>query len=46
MHTLTGNRDQVLQLLGNTILKLQTTTEASAASVGGGDTGRRGRRPR
>jgi predicted phosphodiesterase len=35
MHTLTGNRDQVLQLMGNTIMKLQTSTEASAASVAG-----------
>ncbi|HYX29446.1 MAG TPA: metallophosphoesterase [Pyrinomonadaceae bacterium] len=35
MHTLTGNRDQVLQLMDNTIQHLQTNQQASAASIGG-----------
>ncbi|SRR6266496_9001 len=39
MHTLTGNRDQVLQLMQNTIMKMQTAPQAGAASIGtdGGD---------
>jgi len=37
MHTLTGNRDQVLQLMNNTIMKMQTAPQAGAASLGGGD---------
>jgi hypothetical protein len=37
MHTLTGNRDQVLQLMNNTIMKMQTTPQASAASIGGSE---------
>jgi len=37
MHTLTGNREQVLQLMNNTIMKMQTAPQASAASVGSGD---------
>src|SRR6185369_912912 len=35
MHTLTGNRDQVLKLMNNTLLKMQTTPQAGAASIGG-----------
>src|SRR3954468_2926128 len=38
MNTLTGNRDQVLQLLNNTIQKMQATPEeGAAASAGLGD---------
>lgn len=39
MHTLTGNRDQVLQLLNNTIQRMQASPEASAAGVGPGEEG-------
>jgi hypothetical protein len=35
MHTLTGNREQVLNLMSNTIQQLQTDEQASAAAVGG-----------
>src|SRR5580765_700671 len=34
MHTLTGNRDQVLDLMEKTISQMQSTGEASAASIG------------
>src|SRR6266851_4630000 len=37
MHTLTGNRDQVLQLMNNTIMNLQTAPQAGAASIGAGE---------
>lgn len=37
MHSLTGNRDQVLQLMRNTIQKMQTSPEAGAAGVGRDD---------
>jgi hypothetical protein len=39
MHTLTSDRDQVLKLMQNTIMKMQTTSPAGAASVGGGEEG-------
>jgi predicted phosphodiesterase len=39
MHTLTGSRDQVLQLMNNTLMKMQTTSEAGAASIGSGEEG-------
>lgn len=39
MHTLTGNRDQVLQLMNNTLMKMQTTPQAGAASIGSGEEG-------
>src|SRR5215471_6664709 len=35
MHTLTGNREQVLNLMSNTIQQLQTNQQASAAALGG-----------
>src|SRR5436190_13747129 len=39
MHTLTGNRDQVLQLMQNTIMKMQSAPQAGAASIDAGDQG-------
>lgn len=35
MHTLTGNREQVLQLMNNTIMNMGTAPQASAAGIGG-----------
>ena len=37
MHTLTGNRDQVLKLMNDTIMKMQTDPETAAAAAGLGE---------